>query len=225
MNGPVKKRPYRSTLRTEQARATRLRIIDAARELFLQNGYPSTTLDQIGRRAGVATDTVLHVFGSKKGLLAAVGDVTVVGDDAPVSVLERDEPQAMRAETDQRRQIEMFTRGMTEQLDRIRPMDDILRSAAAVDADARALREDVQLRQRRGAMDVVASWIAANGELRDGLSTAEAGAIIWTLTSPEVHQMLRDHAGWDAERYREWLNATLQRTLIAEGEGVEGGAK
>lgn len=215
MSEPVKRRPYTSTLRAEQAAATRGRILRAARDLFLEQGYPATTLSQVAGEAGVAADTVLHVFGSKKGLLAAVLDVTVGGDEQPVAVLDRDGPQAMRRETDQRRQLQMFAAGMSAQLERVRPLDDILRSATAVDPDARELRDDVQRRQRRAAMTQVVTWLAANGELRDGMPIPQATDIVWTLTSPEVHQLLREQCGWTAEQYEEWLRATLESSLLA----------
>ena len=216
MSEPVKRRPYRSTLRAEQAANTRARILASARELFADAGYPQTTLGQVAAAAGVAADTVLHVFGSKKALLRAVLDVVIGGDDAQVRVLDRDEPQAMRRETDQRRQIAMFSAGMTQQLERIRPLDDILRSAAVVDADARELREDIQLRQRREAMTTIALWIAANGDLRFDLGVQDAADIIWTLTSPEVHQLLREHCAWDVEKYQKWLRDVLEQSLLKD---------
>jgi hypothetical protein len=108
----------------------------------------------------------------------------------------------------------MFARGLTDQLERIRPMDDVLRSAAAVDAAAAELRADLQLRQRRSAMATVVSWVAAHGPLHPGLSADEATAITWTLTSPEVHQMLRDTWGWPRERYERWVRDTLVSSLL-----------
>jgi AcrR family transcriptional regulator len=217
MSGPVKRRPYTSTLRAEQAAATRSRILESARTLFTEQGYPATTLDQVAQVAGVATDTVLHVFGSKKGLLRAVLDVTIGGDHEQVAVLGREGPQAMRRETDQRRQIAMLAVGITEQLERIRPVDDILRSAAVVDPDASALRDDIQLRQRREAMTQIVTWITDNGDLKNHMRVEEATDIVWTLTSPEVHQLLRQHCGWDTERYQAWLRDTLAAALLPTG--------
>ncbi|MGD9954924.1 MAG: TetR/AcrR family transcriptional regulator [Candidatus Nanopelagicales bacterium] len=214
MPEPVKRRPYASPLRAERAAATRTRILGAARTLFLAQGYPATTLTDVATEAGVAADTVLHIFGSKGGLLKAVLDVTIGGDESDVKVLDRPGPQAMRQETDQRRQIAMLAQGMSEQLERVRPLDDILRSAAAVDVDARALRDDLQLRQRREAMRQVVSWIAAHGELRNGISVESAADVVWTVTSPEVHQMLRDQCGWDADAYLVWLRGTLESALL-----------
>ena len=46
----------------------------------------------------------------------------------------------------------MFASGISGQLERVRPMDDILRSAAPVDPGVAELRADLQLRQRRDAM-------------------------------------------------------------------------
>jgi AcrR family transcriptional regulator len=214
MNGEVKRRSYHSALRADQARQTRARVIQAARELFVQQGYASSTIVSVAERAGVSADTVYHVFGSKGALLKAVLDLAVSGDDQPVAVLDRPDPQAMRAEPDQRRQIAMFARGMTGQLERLRPVDDILRTAAASDADAAALRADIQLRQRRAAMTTIAGWIAANGPLREGMDIDRAAAVIWTLTSPEVHQMLRDTWAWNASDYTDWLESSLASALL-----------
>jgi hypothetical protein len=83
-----------------------------------------------------------------------------------------------------------------------------------VDADARALRDDLQLRQRRAAMTQVVSWIAANGDLRNAMTVEEATDIVWTMTSPEVHQLLRQSCGWTVERYRAWLSDALEAALL-----------
>jgi len=118
---------------------------------------------------------------------------------------------------DQRKQIALFAVGITSQLERVRPLDDILRSAAAVDASVAELRADLQLRQRRQAMRTVVGWIAANGPLRDGMTEEEGAAIVWTLTSPEVHHMMRDLWGWSRERYVEWLRETFTTALLPPG--------
>jgi hypothetical protein len=140
--------------------------------------------------------------------------VVVGGDDEDVALLDRPGPQSMRVEPDQRRQLALFADGVTDQLERLRPLDDILRSAAAVDEAAAALRSDLQLRQRRAAMRAIAGWVAAHGPLRDGTTEDEAAAVLWTLTSPEVHLMLRDTWGWSRDRFARWLRDTLVATLL-----------
>jgi AcrR family transcriptional regulator len=207
-------------LRATQARETRRRIVDSARTLFLEQGYARTTVAAVAREAAVSTDTVFAVFGTKLGVLKAVLDTTVGGDDRAVPFLQREGPQAMRAEPDQRRQLELFAAGIATQLERVAPVDQMLRGAAAVDAEAAALREDLQQRQRRRAMRTVVGWLAANGPLREGLSEPEATSVVWTLTSPEVYQMLRGDSRWSRRRYERWLRETLESALLPVRPGA-----
>jgi AcrR family transcriptional regulator len=192
----------------------RRRILDAAWELFLADGYPATSIAAIARRAGVSEDLVFRLFSSKLGVLKQLMDVAIGGDEEDIPLLEREDPQAVRACPDQHQQVDMFATGMTAQLDRLRPLNDLMRSAAAVEPEIAALRDDLHLRQRRFAMNMVATWIAANGPLRDEMSTEHAGAIIWTLAGPEVHRLLTVDCGWSREGYRGWLAAQLTAALL-----------
>ena len=211
--GPPR-RAYSSPLRAERARRTRQSVVEAARDLYLTKGYAAATMSAVAARAGVATDTVYHLFGTKRSVLEAVLDVVVGGDDEDVALLDRAGPQAMRHETDQRRQLALLAEGMTHQLERLRPVDDILRGAAAADPQVAALRDDVQLRQRRAAMTTVAGWVAARGPLRDAMPVERAAAALWTLTSPEVHHMLREVWRWTPQEYQEWLRRQMEAALL-----------
>ncbi len=213
MSAPVNsRRPYRSPVREERARQTRRSLLDSASRLFIEQGYARTTIRQVAADAGVSEDLVFHLFGTKRGLLKEVMDVGIGGDDEEVALLEREEPRRVREETDQRRQIAMFASSIAGQLARVRPLDDMLRGAASVDAELAALRDDLHLRQRRQAMSAVAGWIAARGPLRQ--SPEGAAALLWTLTSPEVHHMLVEGWGWGHEQYVEWLRVNLEAGLL-----------
>ena len=218
----VKTRRYDSPVRREQARQTRAAVVRAAHRRFLADGYASTTLAAVARDAGVSVDTVYAVFGSKRGLLAAVMDVNVGGDDQPLAVLDRELPQRMRAESDQRRQISLFATGMAGELERIRPLDDVLRSAAAADPDVAAARHEQNDVQRHAAMATVVGWVRARGQLRRGLDDAAAADVVWTLTSPEVHHMLLTTRGWTRSQYETWLRETLERALLPDATGDAG---
>jgi len=206
-------RSYDSKLRKEQARQTRARILDAAQNLFAEHGYANTRVATIAAAAGVAVDTVYATFGNKAGVLHALFDVRVGGDDAPLEVTEREGPQAVRREPSQKRQIAGFALGVAEILERSRPVDDVMRGAAAVDQDIAALRARMQ-EGRYANLRQFAGWLAANGPLRGGLTPDDAAAVVWAVASPEVHGLLRVGRGWSAERYRDWLATTLTRTLL-----------
>jgi AcrR family transcriptional regulator len=209
----VKKRTYDSSLRKQQASQTRMRILDAAQVLFGERGYPASTVEAVAAAAGVAVDTVYAAFGSKRGVLQALLNVRVGGDEAQLDLLARAGPQAVQREPDQRAQLAAFAADVSSIIERARPVDDIIRSAAAVDADIAALRGENEAYRYRNMRQLV-SWLAAKGPLRDGLSEDDAAAIVWAMTSPEVHGKLRAARGWSAERYTAWLRDDLTRLLL-----------
>jgi AcrR family transcriptional regulator len=213
------RRAYRSRLRADQAASTRRRILECARKLFLENGYPTTSIAGIARAAEVSADTVYATFGTKLAILKAVFDEGVVGDQADVPLLARPGPQSTRQLTDQRGQVASLAQGVVEILERVAPLDEVLRGAAAVDPDAAELRRDIQLNQRRKAMRQTVRWLAANGPLRDGLSEQDAATVLWTLTSPEVYRLLRVDSGWSRKRYQNWLEGALIHGLLRTSGG------
>lgn len=207
------RRPYRSRLRAEQAAQTRGRILDSAGVLFAERGYAATTIDTIATHAGVAVDTVYATFGTKKGILSALIDLRVTGNTEGSDVLAGDGPRALRSEPDQRRMITGFTADIVPRIERVRPLDDVIRSAAEVDPDIADLRTRMQ-ENRFNKLWRFIEWVAANGPLRGQMDADEAATIVWTLTSPEVNRLLRDGRGWSPQRYEEWLSATLLRVLL-----------
>jgi AcrR family transcriptional regulator len=207
------KRTYDSSLRKQQASQTRMRILDASQRLFAERGYAASTIEAIAAGAGVAVDTVYAAFGSKRGVLQALLNVRVGGDEAELDLLARAGPQAVQREPDQRAQLAAFAADVSSIIERARPVDDIIRGAAAVDPEIAALRSGAQAYRYRNIRQLV-SWLAAKGPLRDGLTEEDAAAIAWTMSSPEVHGLLRVARGWSAERYAAWLALSLARILL-----------
>lgn len=206
-------RKYSSAVRDEQAARTRTRILDAASELFLERGYARTTIKDIADAAGVARDTVHAVYGSKARVLTALIDVRLVPDGAVTNVRERPDAQAIRDETDQRNQIELFASFIAGISTQLRPVFEILRTASAVEPEMASVFEEMD-RFRMDNMQAYAKWIAARGPLR--VSTKKAGEIIWALASPDVGRMLCDELGWTQTQHERWLSDTLIRTLLPD---------
>jgi len=206
-------RKYSSAVRDEQAARTRTRILDAAAGLFLEHGYARTTIKDIADAAGVARDTVHAVYGSKARVLTALIDLRLVPDGAVTNVRQRPDAQAIRDETDQRTQIEMFARFIAGISTQLRPVFEILRTASAVEPEMASVFEEMD-RFRMDNMQAYAKWIAARGPLR--VSTKKAGEIIWTLASPDVGRMLCDELGWTQTQHARWLADTLIRSLLPD---------
>lgn len=207
------RRPYDSVLRKQQAGQTRMRILDAAQKLFAERGYSAATVEAIAAEAEVAVDTVYASFGSKRSLLQSLLGVRVGGDEVRIDLLDRPGPQAVRREADQWRQIAMFATDLSSIIERAGPVDEIIRGAAAVDADIASFRVEAQEGRYRNMQQLV-SWLAANGPLKAGLTEDDAAAIVWTMASPEVHHLLRVVRGWTAQRYTAWLGDSLTRILL-----------
>jgi len=213
MGEPVKRRRYDNSRRQAQARATRADVVQAARTLFLQRGYPATTVEAIGAAADVPLATVYRLFGSKRGILSAVLNVSFVGDDEPVALHDRPLARAAGAESDPRSLLAGYARLAREVLDRSGPVQHVLRSAAAVDTEVADLLETTN-RQRLTGQSRVARALSTRGWLAEGLDENDALDIIYTLMSPEVHRILTTERGWGPDHYERWLAHTLSAALL-----------
>ena len=85
------RRRYESPQRLQHTAQTRAAVLEAATELFGENGWAGTGMRDVARLAGVAVETVYSNFGSKPELLLAAIDVAVVGDSQPIPLDERPE--------------------------------------------------------------------------------------------------------------------------------------
>ncbi|MFC8934231.1 TetR/AcrR family transcriptional regulator [Rhodococcus sp. NPDC057135] len=63
----------RGTLRDEQKRATRAKLVDAARTLFEERGYAAVTVDDIASVVGCSRATFYVHFASKVEMLKTIG--------------------------------------------------------------------------------------------------------------------------------------------------------
>jgi AcrR family transcriptional regulator len=207
------KRRYNSARRQIQARETRLHILQAARQLFTTRGYAGATMEGIAQEAGVAVETVYSAFRSKRAVLARLVDLAVAGDEEPIPLLERPGPQRVRAESDQRQQIRLFAHDIAQIMERVGPLFGVMRSAAITEPEIALLLQRL-LADRHESMAVFVGWVERNGPLRVGLSANEAADSVWTLSSAEVHHLLRVDRVWTVERYEQWLGDSLIALML-----------
>lgn len=210
-NRPIRK--YDSSRRLVQARQTKLQIAEAARELFFDRGYGGTSIEAIAEKAGVATETIYAIFKNKRNVLSFLFDVSIGGDDEPVRLLDRPNPQAVLNETDQHRQLTLFAKDITQILHRAAPVFEILRIAAKTEPEIAELVQRL-LRERLVNMNMVAKQVSVNGPLRDGLNRARAAELLWSMTSPELYLLFQRDLRWTDEQYTNWLKDTLIRLLL-----------
>jgi AcrR family transcriptional regulator len=104
------RRAYHSPRRQQQAAATRHGILLAAQGLFETQGYPATTMEAIAAAAGVALKTVYLAFTTKSGLLRALWDLLLKGDQEDAAVAERSWYREVVEELDPERQLRLNAR-------------------------------------------------------------------------------------------------------------------
>jgi AcrR family transcriptional regulator len=205
------KRSYDSTWRQEQARETRQRIIQAAHDLFVREGYGRTTIVDIARAAGVSVETVYAAFRNKHSLLRQVWYVTFRGDEEDVRLWDRPEIRAVIAEPDLSRRFKAHAVVLTAAFRRMTPLLLMLQGAVASQPAAAAMLAEFDER-RLDAAGKYARAAAATGQLavsedecRDVLSTTLDGAL-W-------HRLVAER-GWSDERFAAWLGQLWISALV-----------
>ncbi len=198
-------RRYHSPLRAKRAAETREALLTSAHRLFVTNGWVATGMRDVAAEAGVATETLYAYFSSKRGLLQAVLDIAVVGDDRPVAVAGRPEFEALgRGSLADR--TAAGARLLTGIYVRTAALAKVIREAAASDDEIANVLRATREAQRRDVAAGVALTMGRPATVaeRDGT---------WALTSPEVYLLLVEESGWTPEQYEAWMAETLERII------------
>jgi len=209
------KRRYESPLRDEQARATRRAIVAAATELFLDRGYAATTMEAIASSANVSRKTVFTAGGSKFVLLKDAFDWSLVGDDEPVAMADREPVQQILASRDPVEAVRMWAKMITDTAIRAAPIGAVLTTAACFDPEAAALLKTSDRHRHEGAEAFVAH-LRSIGGLRRGLTLETAADLCWLAMDAGPYIRLVQERGWSTERYERWLAAAVRTALLDE---------
>jgi AcrR family transcriptional regulator len=210
-------RRYISPLRRDAAARTRQAVLDAARELFIAQGYATSTIEEIAGRAGVSKPTVFAAAGSKQAILKQLRDISLAGDDEPVPVAQRPWYREALAEPDPRRALRLYARNATAIHRRSADVHEVLRAAATSDKDLHDLwraSED----ERRGGATIVVDALLQKSRLKAGLDRAAAIDIVWVLTASDIFWRLVRTRRWSDAQFESWLGDTLGEQLLPPAE-------
>ena len=180
-------------------------MVDAARGLFVAHGWAATGMRDVAAAAGVAMETVYAHFSSKRGLLRAVADTAVVGDDAEEPLAQRPEFVAMGVGRRPAR-LRAAAGLLTAVHARTAAIAKLLRQAAAADEGIAEMLQSTRERQRSDvarAFELIVGRAPTMSE-RDG---------VWAIASPEVYLLLVEESGWTRQQYEAWAAETLERIV------------
>jgi len=205
---PVKKRPYRSTIRRGDAPEL---ICAAAYRLFSTKGYLATSIDDIAAEAGVARPTIFTAVGPKSTVLRQVVDQALAGDDEPVPIAQRPWWREAIDEPDPERSIHLHARNMCLINQRAALVLRALETAASVDADAAEVWDRFQHQRHDGLREIAVALSRKTDRLRYDEDTVTD--TLWMLT-PDAYLRLVADTGWPLERFQDWLTDVLLRLLL-----------
>lgn len=207
-------RRYNSPRRQEQSVNTKARIVDAAIAELREKGYAEMSLDSIAKKAGVASQTVYGLCGSKKGMLDIIQQNYRLSEEyKQIRSQELDQnkgPEWLRA-------IGMYSTVMMESRLPTYRLARAMRAASRKHSHLATRLED----ELYDLCYKLVLGLAEDGLLRSGLDVDTAAEICWALHSPEMHRRLTDDKGWSTERYSAWFGEVLACMLLAPGSRTD----
>ena len=204
-----RRRTYDATKRRADALARRATVLAAARDLFLQEGFAATTIAAVAERAGVSQETVYKNFGNKPGLVRALHDNAMRGE-GPVSPYRRSD--SLRGDSDPYEIVRGWSRLLTEVAPRVSPILLLLRDATLVQPDLRHLLAELD-DARHQRMSENAQFLHEAGHLRKNISAQAAADMMWSVTSPEMYELLVLRRGWSLNQYAGYVFHSVSSLL------------
>ncbi|MFF5635858.1 TetR/AcrR family transcriptional regulator [Streptomyces sp. NPDC012825] len=185
-------------------------MLQACRELLFRDGYQATTIRAVAERAGVSPETVYKAFGGKPGLVKALWDVTLAGDDEPLTMAERPQLQEVLETRDARAKLRLyaaFVRGVHE---RLAALFTLLAQAGPDVGQVLVLSEE----ERMTGVTAFVTHLADASVLPADTDTALLADSWWALTGPHLFTQLTTGRGWAADTYENWLGGMLASALL-----------
>jgi AcrR family transcriptional regulator len=201
-------------LRAARVAETEQRILGAARELFVRDGYAATTLTAVADAARVAHRTVYVRFGTKADLLKRVVDVAIVGDTQDIDVQSRDWYQAALAAATIDERIGLLADGSAALMTRAGDVFAVAQQAEPVEP----VIADAARAGRAATRDSLRRFFTQMRD--DDLLPADAD-LDWlcdtagVLGHANTYLLIRETLGWTTDQYRTWLGTTWERLIAA----------
>ena len=211
-NVAAHKRRYDGSGRKRDATERQARIIDAAHQRFVRDGYGPTSIEQIATDAGTSAQTVYAAFGNKAGILRRVVDVAIAGDHEDIALIEREQPQAVFRAPDVEARLRAAVEVAVSTHSRSAHLIAMTHSLAGSDPAARDLANDLEGQVR---IDTERFLATAGDRLRDDLPMPKLVDIALLLVGPLSFHRLVNEAGWSIDEWRNWAFEAIQRLVLA----------
>jgi AcrR family transcriptional regulator len=200
-------RSYESSLRKEKAEQTKRNIVAAAKRLFAAKGYDGTTIEQIAKRAKIATSTVYFFFKSKEGVLNELIHRSLFGPEYEF-LLER-----YRSLSDPIAALKMAAPISRTIYDAARSEMAFILGIYALSPEIGKVFSSLE-QQRYERQEPTIRLLESHGLLPGHLDVSRARDLLWMLTCRENYRLLVIQRGWSSEEYEAWLAGALVQSLV-----------
>ncbi len=211
-------RRYHSPTREHRASLTRRNITEAAEALLLSRGYAKTTVEDIASRAGVSKQTVYAVYGSKRGIIAAIIDTKLANNDALLELYEhslrtKDALEGLRLTVNLVRKVHEIQS----------PTYELLKGAGVLDPDLALISKEREKTNQEQADKHILNILNILKDdpvhtLKKGMDRRRAQDIFWCLCNRELYRILVQKRGWTGDAYADWLYEMLVSSLFEKRE-------
>ncbi len=195
------------SLRQRQAQLTRDEILRAARRLFAEGGYASTSVRDIAKAAGVSAQTVYDSVGSKQALVERLNDL--IDQEADVPAIAR-----AAAESGDPSEIAAAPARVTRSI--LENCGDILHAlvtGAAAEPELASVLEEGHRRHMAGAASMI-GLLEELGALDASVDRDEAAETLAAIADFRFALVLRDSYGWSLDRIENWIAESSRELLL-----------
>ncbi len=160
--------------------ATKARILDAALEAFVSDGYAGASTDQVAARASASKQTVYKYFGDKPGLFRAIAD-DIIARVLDVMAEMRTEAFGSGEETVRTVARQLVTSTLDERVQRIRRL--VIAEAARFPEIGQAYYDGAFIRVLGSVADLLQDaadrgWLYLHGDAKTAADHL-AGLLLW----------------------------------------------
>jgi AcrR family transcriptional regulator len=203
-------RAYDSPRRARAAAETRTGILDAALQLFFENGYAATTVTDVAKAAEVAPNTVYVSVGGKPQLVLALIERGI--DDPTIGTVMTEFDGMADGVAAVRLLVDGIRANYEIVYEVISVMYDAARAEPSIDEAARRAET-----YYRGNLEHAARHLRATEQLAPGLGVKEATERMWLLLGLHSWRVLRQ-LGWSWRKSERWLASQVIYAVLAPDE-------
>ena len=216
MTDDVNPQSDKTDLRAARVAATEESLLSAAKELFIRDGYKSTTLTAIARHAGVSARIVYVRFETKAALLKRLIDVTIAGDADDIELVHRPWFElALTAPTLPER-IDAIARGTRRLMERAGDVIAVAQQAAPIEPLI-AAAEQAGREATRDGIQRICDQALQDGLLPSGTDTLWLADTLGLLAGPDTYLLIVRTLHWNLDAYQDWYVATWTRLISGAG--------